>query len=109
MFFNQHPTRRKSIRSGIQLLSQDHIQITLSHCGGIKYWLQVKSDSINASTRSSVFIFQDNGHLIVRYLENVSGIVRCIGQSSLNAEDKQGALEEAIKHMASVDYLKYVH
>ena len=109
MFTNDHPTRRKSIRNGVRLLSQDQIQITLSHCNGSKNWLQVKSHSISASTRSSVFVFQDNDYLIVRYLENVSGIVRCIEESNLDAEEKQEALEKAIKHMASVDYFKHIH
>ena len=108
MFTNEHPTRRLSTRNGVRLLSQDQIQITLSHCNGNKNWLQVKSHTISASTRSSVFIFHDNGHLIVRYLENVCGIVRCIEESNLNNADKQDTLEKAIKHMASVDYLKYV-
>jgi hypothetical protein len=109
MFANDLPTRRISIRGGTRLQSQDNIQITLSHCNGHEYWLQVKSISINASTRSSVAIFKDNGYLIIRYLENVCGVVGFLEQSDLDICDKQEALNKVIKIMASIDYFKYAN
>ncbi len=109
MFANELPTRRTSERNGIRLRSQDDIQITLSRCNENKYWLQVKSHSIHASTRSSVNIFKDNRYLIIRYLENVCGVVRFLEESNLNPTDRQESLDGAIKVMASVDYLKWVH
>ncbi len=109
MFANDLPTRRTGERNGIMLRSQDDIRITLSCCDENKYWLQVKSHSIHASTRSSVNIFDDNRYLIIRYLETVCGVVRFLEESDLNPTDRQESLERAIKVMASVDYLKCIH
>lgn len=109
MFVNELPTRRIGIRNGVRLQSHDDIQITLSYGEDNRHWLQVKGDNLHASTRSSIFIFPDNGELIVKYLEKVCGEIRSLSQSSLSVLEKQDVLIYMLKHMASIDHFKSIH